>query len=70
MFSNSFLERGTVLPFLNTAALPLLTNIKEIQAMNHQQIIEFCQRGQDVANLFETSPFVTIAAVNGYALGG
>ena len=45
-------------------------DIKEMQAMNPQQIIEFCQRGQDVANLFETSPFVTIAAVNGYALGG
>lgn len=45
-------------------------DIKEMQTMNHLQMLEFCTLGQKVANALESAPFLTIAAVNGYALGG
>ncbi len=44
-------------------------DIKEMHAMDHHQMLEFCRLGQHVANLLESAPFLTIAAVNGYALG-
>lgn len=45
-------------------------DIKEMSLMDHLQITQFCELGQDVANLLENSPLVTIAASNGYTLGG
>lgn len=45
-------------------------DIKEMNSYNKHQILEFCQLGQNVANALETAPFLTIAAVNGFALGG
>lgn len=45
-------------------------DIKEMQGMNPLEMIQFCTLGQSVAEAFEQAPFLTIAAVNGYALGG
>lgn len=45
-------------------------DIKEMSTLDQKQMMGFCQLGQNVANILETAPFVTIAAVNGYALGG
>jgi enoyl-CoA hydratase len=45
-------------------------DIKEMQNKTAFQMEQFCALGQLVANTLETAPFVTMAAVNGYALGG
>ncbi len=45
-------------------------DIKEMYHMSDRQIDEFCKLGQEVTNLLESTPLVTIAAINGYALGG
>lgn len=45
-------------------------DIKAMENMDFNQMLQFCKLGQEVAEALETSPFVTIAAVNGYALGG
>lgn len=45
-------------------------DIKEMSHFNSEQIKSFCQLGQHVANTLEKAPFLTIAAINGYALGG
>lgn len=45
-------------------------DIKEISSLDQRGMLSLCELGQEVANLLEHSPFVTIAAVNGYALGG
>lgn len=43
-------------------------DIKEMNQMKTMK--EFCLLGQTVADLLENGPFITVAAVNGYALGG
>lgn len=45
-------------------------DIKEMQAMDHIGMLHFCELGQNVTHALEQAPFLTIAAVNGYALGG
>lgn len=45
-------------------------DIKEMQTMNPFELRSFWALGQVVAETLETAPFLTIAAVNGYALGG
>lgn len=45
-------------------------DIKEMQAMDHIGMLHFCELGQNVTKALEQAPFLTIAAVNGYALGG
>jgi enoyl-CoA hydratase len=45
-------------------------DIKEMLPMDHLDMLDFCTLGQRVANALEAAPFLTIAAVNGYALGG
>lgn len=45
-------------------------DIKQMQAMNHMQMMALCDLGQEVSLLLETIDLVTIAAVNGFALGG
>ncbi len=45
-------------------------DIKQMSGMNHQQMLRFCELGQRVTMALEQAPFLTIAAVNGYALGG
>ena len=45
-------------------------DIQAMQNMTPLQMNDFCALGQRVALALEEAPFVTIAAVNGYALGG
>lgn len=45
-------------------------DIKEMTALDHIEMLRFAHYGQEVTKLLEEAPFVTIAAVNGYALGG
>jgi enoyl-CoA hydratase len=45
-------------------------DIKEMQEMTAIEMLKFCQLGQQVTLALEQAPFLTIAAVNGYALGG
>lgn len=45
-------------------------DITEMQAMGQLEVLRFLEFGQQVASLLQHSPFITIAAVNGFALGG
>lgn len=45
-------------------------DIAQMQSMDFHAMLEFCRLGQAVANALENASFATIAAVNGYALGG
>jgi enoyl-CoA hydratase len=45
-------------------------DIKEMHGMDHLQMLLFSELGQQVTNALEQAPFLTLAAVNGYALGG
>lgn len=45
-------------------------DVAEIAAMNAAQMHALAVRGQEMVRLFETSPKPTIAAINGFALGG
>lgn len=45
-------------------------DIKEMQEMSHTEMLQFCELGQKVTLALEKAPYLTIAAVNGYALGG
>lgn len=45
-------------------------DIKEMLQMTHVEMLRFCEMGQEVAHVIENAPFIIIAAVNGYALGG
>lgn len=45
-------------------------DIKEMAGLTPTQMLQFSALGQNVANVLETAPFVTIAAVNGYTFGG
>lgn len=61
--------RAVILTGTGEKAFVAGADIKEMQSLDHYQMLEFCQLGQHVANLLESSPILTIAAVNGYALG-
>ncbi len=45
-------------------------DIKAMRDLDREQATEFARRGQRVMHLLSTFPGVSIAAVNGYALGG
>ncbi len=45
-------------------------DIKEMQSLNHDEALEMSRRGQRIFLRMEESRFVTIAAINGFALGG
>ncbi len=45
-------------------------DIHEISRLTPDSLLGFFELGQTVLNTLEQAPFVTIAAVNGYALGG
>jgi len=45
-------------------------DISEMQHFSHLEMLRFSELGQKVATSLQTAPFLTIAAVNGYALGG
>ena len=42
--------------------------IKEMSGLNVVTAEAFCQLGQQVTLTLENAPFITIAAINGYAL--
>lgn len=45
-------------------------DIKEMSSFSGIEMLEFCKKGQQLSLALEEAPFLTIAAVNGYALGG
>lgn len=45
-------------------------DIHEISHLSPDALLRFFELGQNVLNQLEQAPFITIAAVNGYALGG
>lgn len=45
-------------------------DIREMQPFTSVQMLDFCRKGQTLSLALEEAPFLTIAAVNGYALGG
>lgn len=45
-------------------------DIKEMESMGGRAAEEFASRGQKLFSQLEAFPFVTIAAINGFALGG
>lgn len=45
-------------------------DIKEMKGMSHTEMLQFTELGQEVTQAIAKSPLLTIAAVNGYALGG
>jgi enoyl-CoA hydratase len=45
-------------------------DIAEMQKMRPQEMLAFCELGQETLRLMETMPKPVIAAVNGFALGG
>ncbi|MDA9793157.1 enoyl-CoA hydratase-related protein [Bacteriovoracaceae bacterium] len=45
-------------------------DIKEMSGMSESEGMSFSELGQQVTRLFENAPFPTVAAVNGFALGG
>ena len=45
-------------------------DVKEMQKMSHKEIMHLANLGHRVASSMEKAPFVTIAAINGFALGG
>ena len=45
-------------------------DIKEMQGMGSVEMRQFSELGQRLTNKLENASFLTIAAVNGYALGG
>lgn len=45
-------------------------DIAEMQPLTSKQMLDFCRLGQEVTSALEESPFLTLAAINGYALGG
>lgn len=45
-------------------------DIKEMKEMSHLEMLHFCELGQEVTLALGKAAFLTIAAVNGYALGG
>lgn len=45
-------------------------DIKEMQSFTPEQALAMAQNGQAIFNMIEQAPFASIAAVNGFALGG
>lgn len=45
-------------------------DIREMNELDQLEMMHFCSLGQEVSLLLENAPFLTLAAVNGYALGG
>lgn len=45
-------------------------DIKEMKTMNRKELLAYCSLGQKVVNQLKIAPFVTIAAIQGFALGG
>lgn len=62
--------RAVILSGTGEKAFIAGADIKEMQTLDNPKMLGFCRLGQEVADALENAPFLTIAAVNGYALGG
>lgn len=62
--------RALVLTGAGDKAFVAGADIKEMQGLTPTGMFEFCKMGQRVFRMLELASYPTIAAVNGYALGG
>ena len=62
--------RGLVITGAGEKAFVAGADIKEMSGMSFDQAESFARQGQFVFSKIESAPFVVIAAVNGFALGG
>lgn len=63
-------EKGVIITGSGDKAFAAGADISEMHAMSQEQWVEYCRLGRKVFSLLETGPFISIAAVNGYAFGG
>lgn len=68
--ASAFSLRGLVLTGEGEKAFVAGADIAEMKPMPPQEATDFSELGQQVTLLFEGLPYPTIAAVNGFALGG
>lgn len=66
------IEDSSVVIFTGTGNKAFIAgaDIKSMREMNSLQASAFAELGQGVVKMLEEAPFVSIAAVNGFALGG
>ncbi len=62
--------KGLILTGEGEKAFIAGADIAEMQSMNSSEASAFAELGQQVTTLMESLPYPTIAAVNGFALGG
>lgn len=62
--------KALILTGEGTKAFAAGADIKAMAHMSHLDMLDFCSLGQKVSLALEQAPFLTLAAVNGYALGG
>lgn len=62
--------KALILTGEGTKAFVAGADIKAMAHMSHLDMLDFCSLGQKVSLALENAPFLTLAAVNGYALGG
>lgn len=63
-------EKVVILTGAGEKAFIAGADIREMDGMTGEQWIDYCRLGRSTLSLLETGPFVSIAAVNGYAFGG
>ncbi len=62
--------RALILTGSGEKAFAAGADIREMHGLHHLDMLRFCELGHSVARHLEDSTFFTIAAVNGFALGG
>lgn len=62
--------RALILTGAGEKAFVAGADIKEMKELSATEMLAFAGLGQEVTLLLETSPFLTVAAVNGFCLGG
>jgi enoyl-CoA hydratase len=61
--------KALILTGAGSKAFIVGADIQEMASFTSEEMLSFCRLGQQVADALEMAPFLTIAAVNGYALG-